>query len=405
MMTDRLTNAAMDQAVQRALDLGEVGVQVAVYHRGERLVDTWAGSANVARATPVGADTLFPIFSVTKSFTATALHIQAERGLIDYDAPVARYWPAFGARGKERITVRHVLSHRSGVPQMPFGVTIDTMLDWDWMIREIEGFEPLFETDTQSSYQAYVFGWYVGELVRRTDPAHRSIDRFIREEICDPLGIDDFYMGLPPREAPRVAQLYNTPFGAAGGAAQGHVSLTTATSHARPPASAAPYLALAIPTAVTTGPDNYNRPEVQAGVNPGAGGIATARSVARLYAMLANRGTLDGVRLLREDTVLSLTKLRKDPYAHDQVVGRVAILGQGGFWLASDHAGGEAAVGTSNSVLCHPGAGGSIGWGDTDSGLAVAICHNRMFSRIDSPDKQPWIAIGDAARALAPAHV
>lgn len=401
---EQISTPAMDEAIAQALRLGEVGIQVAVYHRGELLVDTFAGLADAAKQTPVTAETLFPIFSVTKSFTAVACHIQADRGLIDYDAPIARYWPEFGAHGKDAITVRHVLSHRSGVPQMPPGVTLETMCDWNWMIRHIERMEPLFPVDSQSSYQAFIFGWYIGEIVRRTDPAHRPIDQFIAEEICGPLGITDFHLGLDPALEPRVAILTNVAHGGQAPAADaGTVSLSTAVapSHARAGEDVAPYLGLAIPSAVATGPANFNRPDVHAAVLPGAGGIADARSVARLYAMLASGGKLDGVRILSEETVRALTILRKEPYQIDRVVGRVAILGQGGFWLGSDHPGVEAAIGTAPSILCHPGAGGSIGWGDTASGLAVAICHNRMFSRIEDISQQPWIAIGEAARALA----
>lgn len=401
---ERISTAAMDDAIARALRLGEVGVQVAVYHRGRLLVDTWAGMADAADQAPVTSATLFPVFSVTKSFTAVACHIQADRGLIDYDAPIARYWPEFGANGKEGITVRQVLSHRSGVPQMPPGVTVETMCDWDWMIRNIEKMEPLFPADSQSSYQAFIFGWYIGEIVRRTDPAQRPINQFIAEEICAPLGIANFHLGLDPALEPRVATLTNVAHGGQAPAdSGGTISLTTAVapSHARAGEDVAPYLSLAVPPAVATGPANFNRSDVHAAVLPGAGGIADARSVARLYAMLACGGELDGVRILSENTVKGLTQLRKDPFQSDRVVGRVAILGQGGFWLGSDHPGVEAAVGTAPSILCHPGAGGSIGWGDTASGLAVAICHNRMFSRIDDPSQQPWIAIGDVARDLA----
>lgn len=401
---DKISTPAMDAAIERALRLGEVGVQVAVYHQGRLLVDTWAGLADADDKRPVTGETLFPVFSVTKSFTAVACHIQADRGLIDYDAPIARYWPEFGANGKDRITVRHVLSHRSGVPQMPLGVTVETMCDWDWMIRHIEQMEPLFPADSQSSYQAFIFGWYIGEIVRRTDPARRPINQFIAEEICAPLGIGNFHLGLDAPQEPRVATLTNVAFGGQASADDtGSVSLTTAVapSHSRASEDVAPYLGLAIPSAVATGPANFNRQDVHAAVLPGAGGIADARSVARLYAMLACMGELDGVRILSEHTVRGLTKLRKDPFAIDRVVGRVAIVGEGGFWLGSDHPGGEAAIGTASSILCHPGAGGSIAWGDTANGLAVAICHNRMFSRIEDLSQQPWTAIGDAAREIA----
>ena len=110
-------------------------MQVAAYRGGELAIDTWAGLADPATARKVDGDTLFNVYSVTKAVAATALHVQADRGLIDYDAPVARYWPEYGTRGKARTTVRDVLTHRACVPQMPQAVTPERMCDWAWMTQ------------------------------------------------------------------------------------------------------------------------------------------------------------------------------------------------------------------------------------------------------------------------------
>jgi CubicO group peptidase (beta-lactamase class C family) len=154
-----MAGPSIDAALNRALALGEIGIQVAAYHRGVRIVDAWAGVADQRSGRPVDERTLFPVFSVSKAVTSVALHIQAERGLVDYDQPVAAYWPAFGRNGKDRITVRQVLCHESGLPQMPPDVTPDRMCDWDWMIHAIEDFTPLFEPGSVGAYQSLVYGW------------------------------------------------------------------------------------------------------------------------------------------------------------------------------------------------------------------------------------------------------
>ena len=175
--------------VQDAIDVaigerGEIGVQVAAYLDSELVVDQWGGLADETTGREVDGDTLFPVFSNIKAVTATALHIQAERGLVDYYQPVARYWPEFGKYGKDKGTVFDALTHRIGVPLMPVGVTPELMCDWDWMVGQLAEMHPLFEPGTRSGYMAYTFGWVVGEVVRRTDPKRRPFGQFIQEEIC-----------------------------------------------------------------------------------------------------------------------------------------------------------------------------------------------------------------------------
>src|SRR5262249_55092118 len=149
-----------------------------------------------ADARQVDRSTVFPIFSVTKAATLMALHIQAERGFIEYDTPLAFYWPEYGTKGKDQITVRHVLTHRAGVPQMPSDITPDGLGDWDWITDRLADVEPRFRPDTRNTYLSYSFGWLLGELVRRTDPHGRSFSQFVDDEICQPLGVDSFWIGI-----------------------------------------------------------------------------------------------------------------------------------------------------------------------------------------------------------------
>ena len=207
-MIDTEANALVQRAIDDAVRSGrELGVQVAAYHRGRLVVDAWGGLADPHTGGTVDGDTLFNVFSVTKAVAATAIHMLADRGRLHYDAPVAQYWPEYGARGKGRTTVRDVLTHRACVPQMPDGVTPERMVDWDWMTRAIAALEPLAEPGTKTLYLSMTFGWILGELVRRTDPQHRSLGRFVREEIAAPLGIADLWIGLPDDAVIRVARL------------------------------------------------------------------------------------------------------------------------------------------------------------------------------------------------------
>jgi CubicO group peptidase (beta-lactamase class C family) len=145
------------------------------------------------------------VFSTTKGITATCIHLLAERGQVEYDAPVARYWPAFGGSGKEAVTLRDALTHRAGVPQMPDGLTPGDLGDWDRICAGIAAEAPLWEPGTQTGYHAYTFGWILGEVLRRVDG--RPIARFVQEEICAPLGIRDLYVGIPDEAEARVAPL------------------------------------------------------------------------------------------------------------------------------------------------------------------------------------------------------
>jgi CubicO group peptidase (beta-lactamase class C family) len=162
----------LQQQVQEAIDQlvesgAERGLQVAVYRDGEQVVDAVAGVADPATGRPVTPDTPIYAYSVGKGATATVAHVLVERGLFGYDTPVVELWPEFGAHGKERATVRHVLTHTVGVPGVPTDTTPEDLCDWDRMCEVIADSEPWWEPGTETAYHAYPFGYIVGEIVRR----------------------------------------------------------------------------------------------------------------------------------------------------------------------------------------------------------------------------------------------
>ncbi|MBK5010954.1 serine hydrolase [Pseudomonas sp. S60] len=372
--------------VQKALDEatgagGEVGVQVAAYLDGKLVVDAWSGSADPASGRPVDGDTLFNVYSVTKAVAATALHVLAERGYIDYDAPVSRYWPEYAANGKAATTVRHVLTHRAGVPQMPADVTPERLCDWTWMTQAIANLEPLAEPGSQTLYLSMTFGWIVGELVRRADPRQRSLGRFVREEIAVPLGIDDLWIGIPDAVESRIARQVNAMVAVA-------------------PEYLPPLFLASMPEQVALVPEVFERADVRRAEVAGVGGIFNARSEARFWAFLANGGELDGVRLLSAERVAMLGQPRANSEEPDPVMFGFPIpITQGGFWFGGAHPP-VSCVGNPRAI-CHPGQGNSIGWADPDLNLAVAICHNRLFNPT-SVEEDPLLPIAQAVRqALA----
>jgi CubicO group peptidase (beta-lactamase class C family) len=371
-------NAAVQQAIEAAIASGrEIGVQVAAYHRGRLVVDAWGGVADPATGRRVDGDTLFNVYSVTKAVAATAVHILVDRGQLDYDAPVASYWPEYGARCKGETTVRHVLTHRAGIPQMPEGVTPERMCDWEWMTRAIADLPPLAAPGAATLYLSMTFGWILGELVRRADPKHRSLGRFVREEIAQPLGIADLWIGIPDEVEPRIARQMD--------------AMVPIPSEYLPPL----FLA-SMPPAVALTPPIFERADVRRAEVAGVGGIFTARSEARFWAMLANGGELDGVRLLSRELVATLNTPRANSEERDPVMFGFPIpITIGGYWLGGEH---PPVCSVKNPrAICHPGQGGSIGWADPDSELAVAICHNRLFNPT-TREEDAILPIADAVR-------
>ncbi len=314
-------------------DRREVGLQVAVVSGAEVVFEACAGIADTHSREPVDATTLFPVFSATKGITATAVHIQAERGLLDYDAPIARYWPEFGAAGKGAATVRHALLHQVGIPQMPDGCTVERMCDWEWMTREVAALAPLWPPGERSGYHAYTYGWILGEVVRRTDPLHRTFGRFVREEVAEPIGASDLWLGIPDSVEPRIARLEE---------GRAPVELPDDSLAKK-----------AIPPHLFTDQETFGRPDVRRSCHPGAGAICDAMSLARMYALIAAGGAAVGRRLLAEARVAAAVAINLDE--QDMVLGRRVTRGLG-YWVAGGpNSVSTAPMGTDPTSAGHPG--------------------------------------------------
>jgi CubicO group peptidase (beta-lactamase class C family) len=369
-------NTRIQQLLSGLVESGaEVGLQVAVYLDGELAVDAWSGVADEATRRLVDGDTLFTSWSTTKGFAATCIHILADRGQLEYDAPVATYWPEFAAHGKEAVTVRHVLTHSAGVPHMPEGVTPEMMADWEVMCAAIAAHAPLWAPGAQVGYHAWTFGWLLGEIVRRVDG--RPIAQFAREELCRPLGIEDFYLGIPDAVEGRVAPLRQD--------AQ-HLALS---------AQFGDLARRAMPPQVTSA-EAVNRPDVRRACIPGGGGIMNARAIARHYAMLAGHGMLDSVRILSAERVELIRAPQTEGW--DDVVLNMKHRWGLGYVLGGDPAqGGMIAMGRSGGEFGHPGNGGSLGFADPARRMGFGLTKNLMTAGTD-PTKATAYLVAEAIR-------
>ena len=345
----------VQKAVDELVDSGaERGMQVAVYRRGELAVDAVAGIADPATGRPVESDTPFYNFSIVKGAAATLAHIFVERGAFGYDTPLVDLWPEFGARGKQKVTVRHVLSHTAGVPGIPLTTTPEDLCDWDKMCAAIADSELWWEPGTKIGYHAYTFGYLVGEVIRRA--TGKPISQVLLEEVSGPLGVgDELYFGMPGSEQHRLAVLEDAEVADGG--------VMAAMPPDLPMFKAGPLTVF--PTAKLG-----NRADILAADIP-AGGKTSARAIARMYAALL--GEVDGVRLisparLREATAVAMS-------------GTDAIFGMPTKWGLGYAIGGLGSGSDgSTSVFGVGGAGGSFACGDTASGIAFAVTKNRLTS-------------------------
>ncbi len=347
---------------------------MAVIRDGEVLFEMAAGIADTQASRPVDRDTLFPVFSATKGIVATAVHLQAERGHLDYDRAIADYWPEFAAGGKSAATVRHALVHQAGIPQMPPGTTVEEMCDWEHMTAAVAALPALWEPGTRMGYHAYTYGWILGELVRRTDPHGRSIGRFVKEEVAEPVGATDLWIGIPDSVEPRIALLE-----------EGRAPVELPKDS---------LLLRAIPVNLGTTQAVFGRPDVRRSEHPGAGAIASALSLARMYGMLAAGGVCGGRRLLAHDRVLAASAV--SCHDLDLVTGRPALRGLG-YWIGGGDNPSSAPFGMECTSFGHVGAGGSIGWADRRRGVGVALLKNLMLAPATVQDN-PLMRIADAIR-------
>jgi len=374
---------------------GPGGAAVCVYHRGEKVVDVWGGTRD-AHGTPWAADTLSISFSTTKGVASTLLHLYADRGLIDYDTAVAEYWPEFAQQGKEGITVRQVMCHEAGL----YGISDmlehgSEMLDWDVVCARIAAATPRHAPGTSHGYHALTYGWLVGEIVRRV-AGNKPFAELIESELARPLGLEGLYCGVPADQQHRCATLMARGLdGDLEDRRRTTQKILERSEHWQRRLSRLglrydPSESIAALMAPGMEDLDFNSEAFRAASIPAANGMFTARSLARLYACLAQGGELDGHRLMSYDT------LRQAAEEQNRGAGRVIPISMR--WRLGYHR--VFAVGARvPGGFGHFGFGGSGGWADPQRNLSVALTVN---SGVGTPFGDSRIArIGGSAARCA----
>lgn len=361
-------SAVKDAFAQNFKDGREVGASFAASIDGETIVDIWGGWADAARTKPWERDTIVNVYSTTKVMAALCMHMLVDRGQLDLDAPVAKYWPEFAQAGKESLPVRYLLTHQAGLSGIVEPLTVEEFYDWDRTVGLLAAQEPLWEPGTASGYHALTFGHLLGEVLRRI--TGKTMGTFFREEIAEPLGAD-FHIGLAEEHDSRVGELI-------------------------PPEDPIPVnpdidpnskLAKAMTNPGLRAEDSRDRAWRAAEI-PAANGHGNARSVARVATALACGGELDGVRLLGCETIEK--SIEEQCYGKDLVLS-IPIRWGLGWGLTSK----EMPVGPNPRTFYWGGWGGSAVIMDLDAKMSFAYVMNRMTSDLigDNRVAGPAIAL------------
>lgn len=369
-------------AFLEGFDKGEEhGAQVAVYHRGSRVVDLTGGWQDKDHTVPYGPDALQVVFSTTKGITSIAVAMCVEQGLLDYPEKVATYWPEFAAQGKGDITVAQLLSHRGGLYTVDGPITLEEALDWDTVTQRLSVTAPRFPVDSGHGYHAITFGWLAGELVRRV--TGKSLGTFVRDHIVAPLGAE-FHIGLPEHLEPRVARLLAHPI------PKFPPDIARIMMERSAPGTRG---AEALSVNGAFGQGAFNKPEVHRAEIPGANGIGNARSLARIYA--ATLGEVDGVRLLGDDALARATVNNTPEGEMDMVLISETVFAMG-FMLHCDRSkfSGPGAFG-------HNGAGGSVSFADPVRSMGFSYVMNTMMTVYDEDPRRSRLVTAAARCADA----
>ena len=367
----------------------DLGAACCVYVDGRPVVDLWGGLADREKNRPWERDAVVFVASTTKGATAMCAHLLVQRGRLDLDAPVTRYWPEFGAAGKEDIPVRWLLSHQAGLPVIDAQLTFEEVCAWDPVIRALEAQKPLWTPGTEHLYHATTFGNLVGEVVRRI--TGKTLGTFFAEEIAGPLGLSS-WIGLPEEVEPRIAKLevapfpYNSPedlvadFAAAMG-------IDPAVAGTLVPTLWGPDSTLMRAGSLNgaLAGEALETRAWRAAEIPGGNMFTDAHSIARMYASTVSE--VDGFRLLQSDTVATMTEVQTDRTSMHGVPPELAPATKNlfnmslGFWRSTPPVMpmlGPASFG-------HPGSGGSLGAADPEAGVAFGYVSNLFAATLIDP--------------------
>jgi CubicO group peptidase (beta-lactamase class C family) len=326
----------------------DLGASFSASVEGETVVDLWGGWADAERTRPWSEDTIVNLYSTAKTMTALCALVLIDRGELDPDAPVARYWPEFAANGKSKIKVRHILSHTAGLPSWPAGMQMEDLYDWTKATEILAQQMPLWAAGTAWGYHANTQGFLVGEVVRRI--TGRTLGTFFREEIADPLGAD-FHFTLPESEDARVADLV---------VAQGK----------RPIAFDFNELALRIFTDPATDPALTKTRAWRNAEMPAISGFGNARAITLVHSVVANGGVVNGKRILSEKGCRRALELE---FAGAEILSGTQTRHGLGFYLLAGHH-----VIPGPNIIYGGGRGGSLVVIDFDARAVCSYAMNRM---------------------------
>ncbi len=351
-------------------DPDEVGAALCVVVDGRIVIDLWGGHADRRRRREWERDTVVNIFSAGKGALAVAVQILVDRGQLDLEAPVARYWPEFGVAGKSSVLVGHLLDHRAGLPALRTWLPDGSLYSWDTMVGHLAAEEPWWEPGTRHGYHPVTFGWLVGELIRRVDG--RRVRDFLCDEVSGPLGLG-LTVGAGQVESARIAAVVEQ--------SDGDQALTsvfedlpeiTRKAFANPPELLTPGL--------------VNSPACRAAEIPAVNVHASARDLALLYATLADGHRPAGL----------LSRAAAARVQAERVAGPDAVLGlDSRFGLGLMLPSPLRPFGKGSAVAGHSGAGGSLGFVDADARLGFGFVVNRALASGVGGDPR-WAAITDA---------
>jgi CubicO group peptidase (beta-lactamase class C family) len=346
---------------------------VCAYWRGEKVVDLWGGRRSPHGDESWEEDTMVVVYSTTKGVSAMTLAVAVARGLLDYDAPVSRYWPEFAQSGKGAITVRQLLGHEAGLVWVDEELTIDHMRDLDYVAGVLARQTPLWPPGTRRGYHAMTVGLYMQELVRRVDPAKRTLGRFFREEIAEPLGLE-LYIGLP-KEIPNRRLATITHLSRRGAAR----ALPTTP---RPLLWRILWPWSRLRRSLMFNDVDFNDRRALAIELPAGNGVGTARAIARLYSVFAEGGGELGVG---PDVLAQITAPPTEFPGNDVVMGIPSR-----YSLGFLRPGPGGPFGSSPRAFGAPGAGGSFAFADPDARLGYAYVMNKTgYYLIDDPREKP----------------
>jgi CubicO group peptidase (beta-lactamase class C family) len=356
-------NRVKDTFAENFEKRGEVGAAAAVMLDGKSVVDIWAGHANREKTRPWTRDTLVNVYSTTKGVTAICAHRLADKGLLDIDAPVAKYWPEFAQAGKDKLPVRYLLSHRAGMAAVRKPLDDDALFNWNKMTTALAEQEPWWEPGTKHGYHALTFGHLVGEVIRRI--TGKTPGTYLREEIAGPLGLD-LHIGLDAKDDARTGDMIAMPPPGPGepnlfAEIMKNPESVTFKAFMNPPGGMRPGL--------------VNTREWRAAEIPAANGHTTARALAKLYGVLARGGEMDGVRVMSKEQVAKCSI--------EQSIGPDALLMINtrfslGFMMSQP----GASLGPNPKSFGHPGAGGSLGYADPEAKIGFGYTMNKMHASL-----------------------